>query len=90
MIDFYDYLVSLSMKERDELGKEIGYSGAYLTRLASTRWDASIFLAKMVLDSKFNSKRGDKPAFCQTSFMAFLDEFQAHSKKSRKSRIKVK
>ena len=52
----YDYISSLSLLERAELGKETGYSPRYFTLLASTRRNMSDVLVMTIYRSKFNKK----------------------------------
>ena len=59
----YDYLTTLTAKEREELAMEINYSHAYFNWLVSTRKNLSEFLASLIYMSEFNqspSRNGAK------------------------------
>jgi hypothetical protein len=59
--NLYDYLTTLTTKEREQLARETNYSAAYFNLLVSTKKNLSEFLAIKIEASKFNrtpSKNG--------------------------------
>jgi len=87
----YDYLTTLTAKEREELALEINYSHAYFNLLVSTKKNLSEVLASLIWMSDFNktpSKSGAKVT--KKMLDAHIDELRAMALEQGKQRKKNK
>lgn len=81
--DFASWVKSLSLAERGELAKEIGYSTGYIVKMAYTQHQASAFVILEILNSKFNTSRAPSARLTKAAANDLIEELTAARRKKR-------
>lgn len=73
-MQIYDFLKSLSLKERKTLAGQVDCSDGYLSQLVSTKRGISMELADNILNSEFNSALPETLQFTKADYDNYRTE----------------